>query len=162
MLIAPKAVVLCPKLGAPCMPLVYSAGRSSFRQCGALRQRPALGSSIALAFTGLAVLARWLIADTALGPAPFVTFYPAVLFATLLGGLGPGVMACSPCPAGVPPCFHSTSSPPANSNQLLGNAWPSPTGVHPETSPATNGIMLGMAYSRRGATGTRHECIGEK
>ena len=59
----------------------------------ALRQRPALGYSIALALTGLAVLARWLIADIVLGPAPFVTFYPAVLFATFFGGLGPGVMA---------------------------------------------------------------------
>ena len=59
----------------------------------ALRQRPVLGYSIALALTGLAVLTRWLIADAVLAPAPFVTFYPAILFATFLGGLGPGVTA---------------------------------------------------------------------
>lgn len=48
---------------------------------------------MALALVTLAVFVRWLVED-AVGPhVPFITFYPAIIVATLLGGLWPGIFA---------------------------------------------------------------------
>lgn len=48
---------------------------------------------LALMVVVLAVLSRWLL-EGAFGPLPlFITFYPAVLLAASVGGLGPGLVA---------------------------------------------------------------------
>jgi len=49
--------------------------------------------SAAIALVVLAELVRWAIAFMGLGAVPFVTFYPATFFATIVGGAGPGAFA---------------------------------------------------------------------
>ncbi len=59
--------------------------------------RPSLRASIsgygwAVGATSLAAIARWLLPE-ALAPAPYLGFYPAVVVAAALGGVGPGLVA---------------------------------------------------------------------
>ena len=60
-------------------------------------RRPVPGSAeaygIALIFVVLAGLARWALGFFTQDLQAFTTFYPAVLFAALLGGAGPGIFA---------------------------------------------------------------------
>src|SRR5260221_174852 len=59
----------------------------------AIRQRPVLAYAIAIVLVFIAVLSREVVA-AAVGPqVPFITFYPAIILAALLGGLWPGVVA---------------------------------------------------------------------
>lgn len=62
------------------------------------RLRPESRAAYGLAFglVGLATLARWGL-DVAMGPglAPFVTYYPVVLFAKLFGGTRPALFAAA-------------------------------------------------------------------
>jgi hypothetical protein len=44
-------------------------------------------------FVALAEFVRWVIAFLGLETVPFVTFYPATFFATIIGGAGPGAFA---------------------------------------------------------------------
>lgn len=57
-----------------------------------LRQHQAFGYAAAFVSVGLASLLQWALPD-ALGGAPFLTIYPAVILTTLVGGLGPGFLA---------------------------------------------------------------------
>ncbi len=57
-----------------------------------LRQHRILGYAIAFIAIGSACRLRWQFA-TGYGGAPFLTIYPAVIFTTLLGGLGPGFLS---------------------------------------------------------------------
>ena len=50
------------------------------------------GYGWAIGATSLAALARWLLPE-ALAPAPYLGFYPAVVIAAALGGVGPGLAA---------------------------------------------------------------------
>lgn len=50
------------------------------------------GYGLAVATTGLAAVARWLL-PWALIPAPYLGFYPAVVVSAALGGIGPGLVA---------------------------------------------------------------------
>lgn len=50
------------------------------------------GYALALVSTALAAAARWLL-PTALSPAPYLGFYPAVVISAALGGMGPGMAA---------------------------------------------------------------------
>ena len=47
---------------------------------------------LALGATALSALLRWLLPE-ALSPAPYLGFYPAVVVAAALGGVGPGIAA---------------------------------------------------------------------
>jgi PAS domain S-box-containing protein len=47
----------------------------------------------ALAVIALAIVARLAIDERMTAGVPFITFYPAIIFATFVGGLGPGIMA---------------------------------------------------------------------
>jgi PAS domain S-box-containing protein len=58
-----------------------------------VRRHPLVGYAIALALVALAILVRWWV-EEAVGPrVPFITFYPAIVMAAVLGGLWPGVVA---------------------------------------------------------------------
>ena len=57
-----------------------------------LRQHRSLGYAVAVLAVGVAVLLQWL-GQEQYGGAPFLTIYPAVILATLIGGLGPGILA---------------------------------------------------------------------
>ena len=60
---------------------------------GSLRASRPGGYGLALLFVAAAIAARWLL-DYAFGPMPaFITFYPALMVAALVGGLGPGLVA---------------------------------------------------------------------
>jgi PAS domain S-box-containing protein len=58
-----------------------------------VRDNPILAYGFALAMIVVAVLARWLIGEYVGARIPFVTFYPAIVLATLIGGLWPGIFA---------------------------------------------------------------------
>ena len=49
--------------------------------------------AIATGLVAVAALIEWCLQLVAEGVMPFVTFFPAVLFATLIGGTGPGTFA---------------------------------------------------------------------
>ncbi|HEX4041058.1 MAG TPA: HWE histidine kinase domain-containing protein [Xanthobacteraceae bacterium] len=67
------------------------AGRI-MRFCKELRQRPEFAYPAAFALIGLATVVQWLAREQYAG-APFLTIYPAIIVATLVGGLGPGFVA---------------------------------------------------------------------
>jgi PAS domain-containing protein len=48
---------------------------------------------LALALVALAVFMRWLVGEYTGAQIPFITFYPAIIIAALIGGLWPGVLA---------------------------------------------------------------------
>ena len=58
----------------------------------ALRQYPILGYTMAFVTVGLATLLQWL-ASAQFAASPFLTIYPAVIAAALIGGRGPGFLA---------------------------------------------------------------------
>jgi len=58
-----------------------------------LRQNPFVAYGFAVAMIALAVLVRWFVGEYVGARIPFVTFYPAIVFATLIGGLWPGILA---------------------------------------------------------------------
>jgi K+-sensing histidine kinase KdpD len=49
--------------------------------------------AIATGLVAVAALIEWCLQFVAEGVMPFATFFPAVLFATLIGGAGPGAFA---------------------------------------------------------------------
>jgi two-component sensor histidine kinase len=53
----------------------------------------------AVALVGMATLLRHTIGDGALEGIPFITYFPAIALATLIGGFGPGVLAMLICSA---------------------------------------------------------------
>ena len=57
-----------------------------------VRRHPVLGYSVAFASIGIAGGLQWLAQDQYSG-APFLTIYPAVILATLIGGFGPGYLS---------------------------------------------------------------------
>ncbi len=58
-----------------------------------IRQRRLIGYGLAMVAVTLAVGIRWLVEDYIGARSPFITFYPAIIVATLFGGLRPGVVA---------------------------------------------------------------------
>lgn len=59
-----------------------------------LRQYPVLGYGAAILTIGSASALQWLLREQFAG-APFLTIYPAVIIATVVGGLGPGLFAAA-------------------------------------------------------------------
>jgi PAS domain S-box-containing protein len=58
-----------------------------------VRQYPLAAYGLALAMVAFAVLGRWLVAGYTGTQTPFITFYPAIIVAALVGGLWPGIFA---------------------------------------------------------------------
>jgi PAS domain S-box-containing protein len=58
-----------------------------------VRDNPILAYGFALVMIVVAVLARWLVGEYVGARIPFITFYPAIILATLIGGLWPGIFA---------------------------------------------------------------------
>jgi PAS domain-containing protein len=58
-----------------------------------IRRNPALAYGIAVGCVAVAVAARAAIGGQLMDGLPFITFYPAVLVAALVGGFGPGIAA---------------------------------------------------------------------
>ena len=71
---------------------------------GTWLRHPIVRYALALAAVGVAGLLRALLGAQFPGLVPFATFFPAVLIATLLGGLGPGLLATALSASG-PGCF---------------------------------------------------------
>ncbi len=58
-----------------------------------LRENPFAAYGIAVGAIGVATLARWAVQGHAMEGTPFITFYPAIVIAALVGGFWPGVVA---------------------------------------------------------------------
>ncbi len=58
-----------------------------------VRQNLPLAYTVALALVAVAIAMRWLVAEETGPGIPFITFYPAIILAALIGGLGPGIVA---------------------------------------------------------------------
>ncbi|HEX9330031.1 MAG TPA: DUF4118 domain-containing protein, partial [Reyranella sp.] len=58
-----------------------------------LRHNPWTAYGVAFALVLLAVLVRWAVVDVVGPRVPFITFFPAIILAALLGGLWPGILA---------------------------------------------------------------------
>src|SRR3712207_7126305 len=68
----------------------------SFLRClqrGRGRHQPSLAYGLALLCIALAIVARLTLDTLAPGITGFATLFPAVLIATLAGGVGPGLLA---------------------------------------------------------------------
>lgn len=61
------------------------------------RRSPVAAFGIAVLLVAVAALIRWLLTDYMYERAPFITFYSAIILATLLGGLWPGILAALLC-----------------------------------------------------------------
>src|SRR5262249_38679919 len=53
----------------------------------AIRRHPDAAYAVAIGLVALATLARWAMGDYGGGEIPFITFFPAIIIATLIGGL---------------------------------------------------------------------------
>jgi two-component system sensor kinase FixL len=60
-----------------------------------VRQNLLLAYGLALLLVAFAVLMRWLVAEYVGAQSPFITFYPAIIVAALIGGLWPGILAAA-------------------------------------------------------------------
>lgn len=69
-----------------------SAGYRLAERLQRLRQQPLPAYGTAFAAFVAATLARWAIEDFVPGQVPFIFYFPAVVIATLFGGLGPGIV----------------------------------------------------------------------
>jgi PAS domain S-box-containing protein len=61
-----------------------------FRQ---LRSKPPAAHCAAIAVVGIATALRWLIDPQVVVGLPFITYYPAIIIATLVGGFWPGILS---------------------------------------------------------------------
>jgi PAS domain S-box-containing protein len=62
-----------------------------------VRHYPPAAYGLALVMVAVAVLMRALVGDYTGAQIPFITFYPAIIIAALIGGLGPGILATVLC-----------------------------------------------------------------
>jgi PAS domain S-box-containing protein len=58
-----------------------------------VRQNPIAAYSIAVTAVALATLVRWIVGGQVIEGLPFITYYPAIIIATLFGGFWPGLLA---------------------------------------------------------------------
>jgi len=68
-------------------------GRRLIERISKVRQNPVAAYSTAVVAVAVAVLIRWIVGGRVIEGLPFITYYPAIIVATLLGGLWPGVLA---------------------------------------------------------------------
>lgn len=100
------------------MPLINALGERRFvQQLRAVRRNRLLGYAIAVVVAGFAVLLRGSL-DPALSAVgvPYITFYPAILVAALVGGFGAGLITLVLCSLAawylfLPPYFSFELSP---------------------------------------------------
>src|SRR5712691_8393985 len=60
-----------------------------------VRQNPIAAYGIAAAAVALATLVRWVVSGQVVEGIPFITYYPAIIIATLAGGFWPGILAAA-------------------------------------------------------------------
>lgn len=74
------------------MPLSLGGESGYWRAVGRWRARPTVGYATSVLAVGFATAARILLEDILPPGLPYITFYPAVVAAAVVGGLGPGVL----------------------------------------------------------------------
>lgn len=57
-----------------------------------MRASPVAAYGTAVGFVAAAIVVRWVISGTVVEGVPFITYYPAIIAATLIGGFWPGVL----------------------------------------------------------------------
>src|ERR1041385_6853015 len=76
------------------MPLSTSLSEHrAFKALQRLRRNRTMAYAIALGAIAAASAMRWAASDVLPEGLPFITFYPAIVIVTFLGGLGPGLVA---------------------------------------------------------------------
>ena len=76
--------------------MTFSAGFQVYpwvERALAVRHNRVAAYGFALVMVALAVLVRWIVGEYLGARIPFITFYPAIILATLIGGLWPGIVA---------------------------------------------------------------------
>lgn len=58
-----------------------------------MRQNPTAAYGVAVAAVAVATLVRWIIGGQVVEGLPFITYYPAIIIATLIGGFWSGILA---------------------------------------------------------------------
>src|SRR5207244_2001414 len=58
-----------------------------------VRQNLIAAYGLAFVLIALATFIRWLVGEYVGAQVPFITFYPAIIIATIVGGLWPGIVA---------------------------------------------------------------------
>lgn len=58
-----------------------------------LRHEPVAAHGVSIVAVGVAALARWALEDHVVAGVVFITFYPAIILTTIVGGLRPGLLA---------------------------------------------------------------------
>jgi PAS domain S-box-containing protein len=58
-----------------------------------VRERPLLAYSVAMIIIAIATALRMGVGGQLIAGVPFITFYPAIIIATLFGGFGPGILS---------------------------------------------------------------------
>src|SRR5258708_24216220 len=58
-----------------------------------VRRNPIAAYGIAVTAVAVATLVRWIVGGQVIEGLPFVTYYPAIIIATLFGGFWPGILA---------------------------------------------------------------------
>lgn len=57
------------------------------------RRKPIIAYGLAVAVVALATLLRWALQGVVIEGVPFITYYPAIIIATLVGGIRAGILA---------------------------------------------------------------------
>src|SRR6266571_8871866 len=76
--------------------MTFSAGFQVYpwvERALAVRHKPIAAFGAALAMVALAVLVRWIVGEYVGARIPFITFFPAIIMAAIIGGLWPGIVA---------------------------------------------------------------------
>jgi PAS domain S-box-containing protein len=79
-----------------CLPVPLSPAFGTHRLVNRLhgvRQNPVAAYGIAVGLVAVAILVRWLVAGNVVEGVPFITYYPAIVVATLIAGFWPGVLS---------------------------------------------------------------------
>jgi PAS domain S-box-containing protein len=58
-----------------------------------VRARPVVAYGIAVVLVVVAILVRWAVSGSVVEGIPFITYYPAIIVATLIGGFWPGILS---------------------------------------------------------------------
>ena len=113
-------------------------GRTAVRFTTAV-DRPAIGYLVAALSVGAATAARLALEVVAEAPLPFATFFPAIMVASLIGGIGPGV-AASAATVVVAALFIAIGDSPLPPGSALGQLT---------TFAVSAGLMVGLSAGLR-------------
>src|SRR6266511_2139179 len=92
--VAERPVALPPVKGVAVVPFSTAFEDHPLVECALrVRRNPSAAYGSAVAAVALATLVRWIVGGQVVEGLPFITYYPAIIIATLAGGFWPGILA---------------------------------------------------------------------